>query len=153
MVASVQLLCDDACIFAAFPMAHEERIDEEAEMSFLDHLEILRWHLVRSITAILLADHRGFSGFLIEFIFSFVVVVWCLGPKTLSQFYHQNEPSGEQMNAEEILYFAHKGYFGVIFWFVLLGPVAALAYRMIEHLAGSAEEVESTDYVQSMNPV
>ena len=29
-------------------------MDEEKEISFLDHLEVLRWHLVRSVAAIIL---------------------------------------------------------------------------------------------------
>jgi sec-independent protein translocase protein TatC len=41
---------------------------EEAEMSFLDHLEILRWHLIRSITAILAAAIGAFifKGFVFD---------------------------------------------------------------------------------------
>jgi len=42
--------------------------EEEAAMSFLDHLEILRWHLIRSITAILLAAIGAFifKGFVFD---------------------------------------------------------------------------------------
>jgi sec-independent protein translocase protein TatC len=51
-------------------MANEPGIDENDEMSFLDHLEILRWHLVRSITAILLAAIGAFifKGFIFDVI-------------------------------------------------------------------------------------
>ncbi len=57
-------------------MANEERIDEEAEMSFLDHLEILRWHLVRSISAVMLAAIGSFifKGFIFD--------VLIFGPKS-----------------------------------------------------------------------
>lgn len=34
-------------------MAEEEVLQEENEMSFIDHLEILRWHIVRSVASIL----------------------------------------------------------------------------------------------------
>lgn len=34
-------------------MAEEEALQEEQEMSFIDHLEILRWHIVRSLASIL----------------------------------------------------------------------------------------------------
>jgi len=34
------------------PLDQVEDIKEEAEMTFLDHLEALRWHLVRSVSAI-----------------------------------------------------------------------------------------------------
>ncbi len=33
-------------------MSLEQEFDKEIEMSFLDHLEVLRWHLIRSILAI-----------------------------------------------------------------------------------------------------
>lgn len=41
---------------------------EEEEMSFLDHLEILRWHLIRSITAVLAASIGAFifKGFVFD---------------------------------------------------------------------------------------
>lgn len=32
----------------------KSNVEDEAEMSFLDHLEVLRWHLIRSIAVILL---------------------------------------------------------------------------------------------------
>lgn len=52
-------------------MSDQQRIGEEAvdnEMSFLDHLEILRWHLVRSISAVLLAAIGAFifKGFVFD---------------------------------------------------------------------------------------
>ena len=34
-------------------MAEEENVHEEHEMSFIDHLEILRWHIIRSLASIL----------------------------------------------------------------------------------------------------
>lgn len=41
---------------------------EEAEMSFLDHLEVLRWHLIRSFTVILIAAIAAFifKGFVFD---------------------------------------------------------------------------------------
>lgn len=41
---------------------------EEAEMSFLDHLEVLRWHLIRSFTVILAAAIAAFifKGFVFD---------------------------------------------------------------------------------------
>ena len=47
------------------------------EMSFLDHLEDLRWHLIRATMAIVIA---GFAAFLMKgFIFDVII----LGPKSL----------------------------------------------------------------------
>jgi len=64
-----------ACIFAAFRMEDKEHYSTEGEMSFLDHLEVLRWHLVRSTIAIVIAA-------VIAFIFKgFIFDTVILGPK------------------------------------------------------------------------
>jgi sec-independent protein translocase protein TatC len=50
-------------------MANQSGIDgEEEEMSFLDHLEVLRWHLVRSSAAILIGAIGAFifKGFIFD---------------------------------------------------------------------------------------
>ena len=49
----------------------------DKEMSFLEHLEDLRWHLLRSITAILIA---ALAAFLAK---DFVFDVLLFGPKKL----------------------------------------------------------------------
>ncbi|WP_207429476.1 twin-arginine translocase subunit TatC [Pedobacter sp. SYSU D00535] len=48
----------------------------EAEMSFFDHLEVLRWHLIRSAAAIVLFTILAFAYY--DFIFGSVI----LGPKS-----------------------------------------------------------------------
>ena len=35
-------------------------VQEEGEMSFLEHLEVLRWHLVRSVSAIFIVAIAAF---------------------------------------------------------------------------------------------
>jgi len=35
-------------------------VSEEGEMSFLEHLEVLRWHLVRSVSAIFIVAIAAF---------------------------------------------------------------------------------------------
>ena len=56
-------------------MAKKQQEEEEKEMSFLDHLEALRWHLVRSSAAILI-------GAILAFIFSdFIFDDVIFGPK------------------------------------------------------------------------
>jgi sec-independent protein translocase protein TatC len=53
---------------------HEDDVMEQGEMSFLEHLEVLRWHLVRSVSAIVIA---GIGAFLFKgFVFDTVL----LGP-------------------------------------------------------------------------
>lgn len=48
-----------------------DQIGEEKEMSFLDHLEELRWHLIRSVIAILLFSIGAFIA--VDFVFNTVV--------------------------------------------------------------------------------
>ncbi len=49
--------------------------EEEGEMSFLEHLEVLRWHLVRSVASIFIF---GIAAFIAK---SFIFDVVLLGPK------------------------------------------------------------------------
>lgn len=51
-------------------------VEEEKEMSFLEHLEALRWHLVRSAVAVLIGTVAAFA--FTDFIFNTVI----LGPKS-----------------------------------------------------------------------
>lgn len=54
----------------------KEEVSEEGEMSFLQHLEVLRWHLVRSISAIFIFAITAFVSK------SFIFDTLLLGPKT-----------------------------------------------------------------------
>jgi len=49
----------------------------EAEMSFFDHLEVLRWHIIRSVIAIVVFAMLSFSFY--DFVFEDVI----MGPKNL----------------------------------------------------------------------
>ena len=51
-------------------------IQEEGEMSFLEHLEVLRWHLVRSVSAIFIVAIAAFIAK--DFLFDTLL----LGPKS-----------------------------------------------------------------------
>lgn len=56
-------------------MANEEQYNQGGEMSFLDHLEELRWHLIRSLLAVTL-------GAIVAFIFKgFIFDTIIFGPK------------------------------------------------------------------------
>ncbi len=86
------------------------------------------------ILAVLLNGQHGFVGFLFELILGLIIVSWSLGPMNLNTFYHQLEEQDdldEDALAKELFEYVHTAYFGIIFWFVLLGPVAAFAYRMV----------------------
>jgi sec-independent protein translocase protein TatC len=52
----------------------ENNSDEENEMSFLDHLEELRWHIIRSLIAIIVFSIASFAG--MNYIFNILI----LGP-------------------------------------------------------------------------
>ena len=54
----------------------DEKEQHEAEMGFLDHLEVLRWHLIRSISAIIIFAIVAFIFY--QFIFDTII----LAPKT-----------------------------------------------------------------------
>jgi len=59
-------------------MAKDPQASDPNEMSFLDHLEVLRWHLIRSVIAVVLV---GCVAFLMKgFIFDTVI----FGPKKMS---------------------------------------------------------------------
>ncbi len=48
-----------------------DQVGEEKEMSFIDHLEELRWHLIRSVIAILLFSIVAFIS--VDFVFNTIV--------------------------------------------------------------------------------
>ncbi len=105
-----------------------------------------------------LAD--GWWGVL-EFIFSVIVLLYCLGPDNLwVQTYRcmneltKEEPAAishvqaafglpaaensqvfHQAFVRAIFLASHQRIFGVLFWFVLLGPVGAVLYRLIESIS------------------
>jgi len=59
-------------------MASKDTLNSEKEMSFLDHLEELRWHLIRSTFAVMLLAVVAFI--MKDFIFDFII----FGPKKAS---------------------------------------------------------------------
>jgi sec-independent protein translocase protein TatC len=54
---------------------HSDDVQEEGEMSFLEHLEVLRWHLVRSVASIFVFAATAFIAK------SFIFDTLLLGPK------------------------------------------------------------------------
>ena len=49
----------------------------EAEMSFFDHLEVLRWHIIRSVIAVMVFAILSFTFY--DFVFNQII----MGPKNL----------------------------------------------------------------------
>lgn len=68
-----------------------------------------------------------------KFIFSVVVLLYCLGPENLwvQVYQSMNSQESHQHHVEEIFIAAQQRIFSVIFWFVLLGPMGAVLYRLI----------------------
>lgn len=121
--------------------------------------------LIVPVTAALLllqalVDDRGFG--LLEMLLGIAVLTYCLGPESFDELVNQYLRACEekdvrqaQLIAKKILlepvsnnihhlsaqvtravfYEAEKRLFGVLFWFLLLGPAGALLYRMAVFLA------------------
>ncbi|PWK54407.1 regulatory signaling modulator protein AmpE [Pleionea mediterranea] len=113
------------------------------------------------LVAVLIEGQQGVIGSLFELVLSLLVVTWCLGPQSLAVYYQSltrsnsedtetedSEQQGGQQQAEALFDYVHQAYFGVIIWFVLLGPVAALAYRMVATLA-SRSSVTTNDSINN----
>lgn len=69
---------------------------------------------------------------LFSFIFCIIIFLYCLGPDNV--FYPVIEPSTENAEISFVgAYFAkaNRQLFSVLFWFILVGPITTLAYRLI----------------------
>ena len=114
---------------------------------------------------------------LFDMLFSIAVVVYCMGPKSLldkiQKFLVAHE-HGEQLEARELSREILNGYpvenesemlktmnktaliatnnqvLAVFFWFVVLGPIGALLYRLSDTLLRTAHEDNADDYFQTV---
>jgi membrane protein required for beta-lactamase induction len=62
-----------------------------------------------------------------------------------------SEPTCSQAVAESILDQANSHIFAVIFWFLLLGPMGALLYRMANHLRKPPQTTQESDLFHTAN--
>ena len=110
---------------------------------------------------------------LLSLLFAAAVLLFCLGPVDLdtqvNDYIHAveaedevrqeeiareliedepppSEPALSQAVSEAILFQANQRLFGVLFWFVLLGPLGALLYRMTTQLPRSEQANRDMDY-------
>ncbi|MEW8508752.1 MAG: regulatory signaling modulator protein AmpE [Candidatus Thiodiazotropha sp.] len=110
---------------------------------------------------------------LIWFVFSIMVLLYCLGPNDLDSQVNQyvdavdnedendirdtaaaiirdepptSEPARSQAVAEGVLLQANQNLFSVLFWFLLLGPLGSLAYRIATWLPALGYSDRDTDY-------
>ncbi|NVJ60812.1 MAG: hypothetical protein HWE27_10490 [Gammaproteobacteria bacterium] len=103
-----------------------------------------------AVTYLLLANHQGFFGLVFEFTVTVLVLFWLLGPKSLNQFYKELATESDDTPhslCKKLIRYAHYGYLGVIIWYVLLGPLAAVMYRMVYQLAVKNDQDESEEVI------
>jgi membrane protein required for beta-lactamase induction len=108
-----------------------------------------------AVAQALLTDILGFLGF----VFAVVVLTYCLGPKdphrllhkyldaaysgdtdiadkTLAELLQGDVPEGKAERAtalvNQILVQTHERLLGVLFWFIILGPMGAVLYRLTQ---------------------
>ena len=109
-----------------------------------------------------------FSG-IIELAIGFVVLWFCFGPTNVQEaLVHYLKKDADPVASEQelktaagdlvsgesfyrsvsglIFWQAHERFFGVIFWFLILGPVGALLYRMISWMQESAPRLQAEFY-------
>ncbi len=125
------------------------------------------------ITALLQQLFDGALFGLLSLLFSAAVLLFCLGPVDLDTQVNDyiraveaedeeqqrrlardiiedepptSEPALSQAVSEGILYQANQRLFGILFWFVLLGPVGALLYRITTQLTRSDQANRDMDY-------
>lgn len=119
----------------------------------------------------------GVLGGLPSFLFALAVLLYCLGPEDLDNeaadfLYAQGRGEEEKARLaaarisesepadtaaglvrqvrEAILYQSNRRIFGVIFWFLLLGPLGAVLYRLARYLPRSLEGSKSEEYAQGL---
>jgi len=118
------------------------------------------------LTAVLQGWFEGQLLGLIEMLFGLTIFAFCLGPKDLnrqidnylqakengdetiaqneaSNIMHKDAPADPDQQIVEvmrsILHEANDRFFSVIFWFVVLGPLGALMYRLTTHTMRTSE--------------
>ncbi|MCO7223968.1 regulatory signaling modulator protein AmpE [Pleionea sp. CnH1-48] len=94
---------------------------------------------------LLLDNHHSLLSSLFELLIEIVLLSWCLGPTALfnrSKYGEVLENNAnffggqiEQNDNSSLLLYGHVGYIAPIFWFLLAGPVAVLAYRLMSVVA------------------
>ncbi|MGA2654604.1 MAG: regulatory signaling modulator protein AmpE [Gammaproteobacteria bacterium] len=122
------------------------------------------------VLAILWAIAGHFSG-VVELAIGFVVLYFCFGPTALQEaLVHYLKKDADVASAEQelksaggalinaqtfnrsvtelVFWQAHERFFGVIFWFLILGPVGALLYRMISWMQENAHRLQAEFYPQ-----
>lgn len=125
----------------------------------------LPWLLVALAIAITLAADAVVHGALLDILFSAAVLFFCLGPRDLSDDVQRLIAARAQGHAEEaerlsrvlqsgpdpdenhrsllgaLFIQSHERLFGVLLWFIALGPAAAVGYRVASRLPRLLDEL------------
>jgi sec-independent protein translocase protein TatC len=116
----------------------EADLPQEGEMSFLEHLEVLRWHLIRSVSAIFIV---AIAAFIVK---GFIFDTLLLGPKSPDFWtYRKLCELSEKFNLSDLLCITEipfdlinismAGQFSThIFVSIIAGVVVAFPYIMFE---------------------
>jgi AmpE protein len=116
-----------------------------------------------------LVDNRSFG--LLELLLGIAVLTYCLGPESFDDLVNQYLRACEEKDVRQaqliarkilldppsnnihhlssqvtraVFYEAEKRLFGVLFWFLVLGPAGALLYRMVVFLAEESHTASSS---------
>ena len=122
------------------------------------------------LVPILLLHFLGYWSWIAETIFALLVLIYCLAPEDLDNRLDQyitaiddedagaaaslteelinesivsSEDSNELAIIKSSFVEAHKRTFAVIFWFLILGPVGALLYRLVDELNDEFKDIRS----------
>jgi AmpE protein len=106
---------------------------------------------------LIFSGDAGMFGSLVQLILSVLVLIYCLGPKSIDSWLEpyfnaldngdiqaaqyivseslpeqeiKNEQHLGRLVTQQIFVEAHQRYFAVIFWFIICGPIGALIYRL-----------------------
>jgi AmpE protein len=93
------------------------------------------------VSGLLISNQEGFWGLLLEFGFSVVILSWSLGPQSISD-RHSNLNDSNQ-DSKQLISYSYQAYYAPLIWFFLLGPVAALAYRIIYYQVAQLQQSSS----------
>ncbi len=124
------------------PRAKAPKVDPAASMSFLDHLEELRWRILKGLTGVV-------AGIIIAFIFSdFFIQQFILGPARADFFMYQIMP----INAVDLSLISRRlpgqffTYWGTL---IIIGVIISSPYFIYQMWAFIEPALESTEKLKT----
>jgi AmpE protein len=89
------------------------------------------------------------GSYLLEMLFGLIILIYCLGPTNLwVEIYSRKlEVSADSMSINkscaEIFLSAQERIFAILFWFVILGPIGAVLYRLLTLYKHEVDDVNN----------